>query len=458
MLAFISRSAYPWFQVIMTERNDSMKPKVEKSIKILAFVFAMMVIFMVRTDSEAATRLQGKGTHENPYKITSAADLMTFRDLVNSSPKGSCSTLCAELTDNIVIEDIAVSSINDNIEPELINSKGNKVDKNSVKQWEPIGYYNSAGDCVFYSGEFNGNGFAIDGIYINDKKKCQVGLFGSTSRAIISNLTVGNAFIKGDTFVGGIVGSANATLLQNCRFDDYSYYDNMSFVIGTSGVAGGVCGVMSDLVTDETGTQQKGYFKKTARINLLHQCVNYGTISGNFYVGGICGLNYYAGNENCMNFGNVYCENTDYAGEICGYTFTSGEVAPNDNKTGDATAEAEQVGEVAGEAAAETKEAASGDTEAVISSIDENEMTGAYMSKPDGGNDNREAVADKSSKVIENEGYEDLRGSGDSKNPSTSGSIFSSGNTLLFTIIGIVAGLVAGILIGLFFRKKSTVK
>ena len=53
---------------------------------------------------------------------------------------------------------------------------------------------------------FNGDGYAVRGIYINTQESYQ-GLFGNSGGgSIIANLGVAESYIYGDTYVGGVVG------------------------------------------------------------------------------------------------------------------------------------------------------------------------------------------------------------------------------------------------------------
>ena len=70
--------------------------------------------------------------------------------------------------------------------------------------WTAIGTnrINNNGFC----GVFNGDGYAVRGIYINTQESYQ-GLFGNSGGgSIIANLGVAESYIYGDTYVGGVVG------------------------------------------------------------------------------------------------------------------------------------------------------------------------------------------------------------------------------------------------------------
>mgnify|MGYP003197044745 FL=1 len=70
-----------------------------------------------------------------------------------------------------------------------------------------------------FTASFNGNGHTIYGLYIDTKEDAQ-GLFGEAEycgyESSIKNLTIKNAYIKGGSRVGAIVGES---LEQICVFD-----------------------------------------------------------------------------------------------------------------------------------------------------------------------------------------------------------------------------------------------
>ena len=134
--------------------------------------------------------------------------------------------------------------------------------------WTAIGTnrINNNGFC----GVFNGDGYAVRGIYINTQESYQ-GLFGNSGGgSIIANLGVAESYIYGDTYVGGVVGYNGA------GYNDVEYSGgtvtncyNTGSVTGKDHV-GGVAGINEDTVTD---------------------CYNVGSINGNKYVGGVVGGN-----------------------------------------------------------------------------------------------------------------------------------------------------------------------
>ena len=160
--------------------------------------------------------------------------------------------------------------------------------------WTAIGTnrINNNGFC----GVFNGDGYAVRGIYISTQESYQ-GLFGNSGGgSIIANLGVAESYIYGDTYVGGVVGYNGA------GYNDVEYSGgtvtncyNTGSVTGKDHV-GGVAGINEDTVTD---------------------CYNVGSINGNKYVGGVVGGNSWDDTvTDCCNTGIV--TGKDYVGGVVG--------------------------------------------------------------------------------------------------------------------------------------------
>jgi filamentous hemagglutinin family protein len=111
----------------------------------------------------------------------------------------------------------------------------------------PIGSYDGlSNDLAGYGGTFNGQGFVINGLYINTPSASSAGLFGDTrggSGSVIENLGLTNANVTGSSYVGALVGVDNADI-SNC-------YSTGS-VSGTD-IVGGLIGIaVADLNSDSS--------------------------------------------------------------------------------------------------------------------------------------------------------------------------------------------------------------
>ncbi len=258
---------------------------------------------------------------DNPYQISTAAELAWFRDQVNSG----YTTISATLTKDI---DLA----------EFCHAKdGTKYTKEV--SWTPIG--NSDNIENMYQGTFDGNGKTIRNLYINDISEfigipCEAGFFGYAEKGSIKNITFDNAKVKttaDDYCTGILVGVAgscieNIKILANCSVEGKNYVggiagrangdidncENHAMVNGANFV-GGIVGnyVFSDKSITScanygavTGSGEKvggiaGYFVS----GTIQNCANYGDITGIFYVGNLIGCADECNLNNVLGTGNV---------------------------------------------------------------------------------------------------------------------------------------------------------
>ena len=271
---------------------------------------------------------------DNPYQISTAAELAWFRDQVNSGN----TTISATLTKDI---DLA----------EFCHAKdGTKYTKEV--SWTPIG--NSDNIENMYQGTFDGNGKTIRNLYINDISEyigipCEAGFFGYAEKGSIKNITFDNAKVKttaDDYCTGILVGVAgscieNIKTLVNCSVEGKSYVggiagrangdigncENHAMVKGALYV-GGIVGnyVFSDKSITScanygviTGTGERvggiaGYFNS----GTIQNCANYGDITGTFYVGNLIGLADECNLNNVLGTGNVTATSRNPAGLLVG--------------------------------------------------------------------------------------------------------------------------------------------
>lgn len=175
-----------------------------------------------------------------------------------------------------------------------------------AEQWTPIGTSSAP-----FTGIFDGNGYKISGLYIDNTSFDNQGLFGHNN-GIIEQLTIsGN--IKGKNNVGGIVafnyGNGN---IKNCI--------NECNITGSQ-VSGGIVGYNKGIITScenlknglvyITGSYGAGGIAGRNE-KTIENCKNYAYISGTNQIGGIVG-NCDAATDvmvkKCINSGKVYGNN-----------------------------------------------------------------------------------------------------------------------------------------------------
>ncbi len=261
-----------------------------KSKNVIGFLLA--IVLMVSTLSgvpltasaavwsgkAASSFAGGNGSKNSPYIIKNGEQLARMRNFVNSTNSKYYSYRKAYYK---LGADIVLNSNSSNYA-----SWGKSA---PARKWTPIGSNNA------FSGNFNGNGYTVSGLYVNSSSN-YVGLFGyfygtvsnlkiknsyiigtkyytgavagycfgySDQKASVSNCSVSSTIVSGDKCVGGVVGAVSSySSVYKCS--------NSARVIGGTDVGG---------VTGRMNMKGASYYSNS----------NSGTISGNDYVGGISG-------------------------------------------------------------------------------------------------------------------------------------------------------------------------
>ncbi len=244
--------------------------------------------------------VEPKLNENNVYEISTAGELHWFRDYVNSGNVNANAVLTCDITDN-----------ND-----VLTGYGVLAsDTSAFRKWTPIG-----SETYKYSGHFDGQGYTINGLYMNDSTISYGGLFGYTaSSAIIEKVGVDYSYFKGNQYIGGICGYSQGKI-HNC----YSFY---TVINAADKYVGGITGYNGGSV---------------------QSCYNAGLVNANTYAGGIAGYTTSATNLsdcyymiNAVSDGSAKVQNgvgnsekglttADKSGATCGKTveeFANGEVA-----------------------------------------------------------------------------------------------------------------------------------
>ena len=224
---------------------------------------------------------KGDGKVGNPYIITTAKELKWFRDEVDRGRHN----ICAKIADNVEVIDMST-----------VCHAADKSQNLEEKSWVPIGNSNEK-----YQGTFDGNNKTITNLYIN-ASQYYMGLFGCTYGGTIKNLTFEYANVtETNNYAGVLVGKAfGGSTLQNIKISNTCQIKGGNY---TGGIAGYLVGN-------------------------AYNCVNYATVQGIQYIGGLCG--HYSrsrtGNSMtaCANYGNVTASSLDVGG-LVGY-FDSGTI------------------------------------------------------------------------------------------------------------------------------------
>lgn len=305
---------------------------------LLCMAFAMMA--WLPPQLWAQTRpLGGDGSSESPFLIATAEELKWYANYVNGESGDNVvhTTACAQL-----MNDIDLSTV-------CGEGKGN---------WTPIakyGIYTFNGEHRF-DGVFDGNGYTISNLYINDKNGSNLGLLGyvnpTTKKTSVKNLKMANVQIVGKTDIAAVCTSGFNATFENIEVISGSIA-GLSDIYGISGCRGSakncinradvtasrynVAGVISTIQDEAsncsnygkitTGTGWAGGIAGGSDgFTTIQNCANYGEIhvtgtvnSTDCAVGGLLGSPFNIEISNCANFGNIYLtEQSEFVGVIVG--------------------------------------------------------------------------------------------------------------------------------------------
>ena len=166
----------------------------------------------------------------------------------------------------------------------------NNIDASSTLAWNSGAGFAPVGT---FSGTFDGDDHTISGLTINRPAEGNIGLFGSTSDATITNVGLVGGSVSGSSTIGGLIGSSSGGSVSHS-------YATMP-VSGQGGFVGGLIGY-------DNGTPVS-YSYAT------------GNISGSESVGGLIGENTGV-ISNSFATGNVNAQGR-YTGGLIGFTWAA---------------------------------------------------------------------------------------------------------------------------------------
>ena len=177
---------------------------------LLTLCLALTFVPMAAFAAEAPSFGGGTGTQQDPWLITSQADLIALAEFLNS---GNAETFDAE--------NVGVGNCHGYYFKQTAD-----IDLTGVT-WEPIGY---SGD-YYFAGNYDGDGHTISNATSTGKNDANgfatAGIFGWVAFGSVENLHVKNAnFVATGhneySYVGGIAGVCYGSSIKNCSVVDSS--------------------------------------------------------------------------------------------------------------------------------------------------------------------------------------------------------------------------------------------
>ena len=271
------------------------KKQLHKPKWLVTMLLLVMAILMPYEGAWAQTKpTRGNGSVDNPYEISTAAELAWFRDYVNNESQYASATLT---------EDIDLS--------EFCHAADAATNTEELS-WNPIG------NGRMYCGMFDGNGKTIRNLYINSTIMNK-GFFGYANSGSIKNITFDNAKVKNTHYNGtGILTG----VFEKCTIENIKTLANCSVegTENTGGIAGTGTGNISNCENHAmvNGTNNVGGIVGNSSDNTISSCANYGAVTGTeSNVGGMVGFFSSGTIQNCANYGDI--SGADCVGNQIGY-------------------------------------------------------------------------------------------------------------------------------------------
>ena len=228
---------------------------------------------------------------DNCYAISTAEELYGFANLVNKASEEDAPKICGKLTNDITLNEHVLKTAEET--PNVDEEGEYSGDMDNLAEWEPIGSSENP-----FLGYFNGKGYSISGLYINQKELDKRGLFGvvgsSEHSVSIDSVNLIDVYVNGQNQVGALVGYASSALTISGSSSKGNVKSSALYV-------GGLVGFASSALTI-SGSSSKGNVKSSAP-----------------YVGGLVGfVNGTLTITGSSSEGNVESKGT-HAGGLVGY-------------------------------------------------------------------------------------------------------------------------------------------
>lgn len=231
----------------------------------------------------------GDGSENNPFQIATAEQLAFLAEQTNTGTGGDAHYL--------LIDDIHLDA---------------------ETNWNSIGYFEKDGnDSILFpfTGVFDGNSHKIYGLYqeFEDEYLC-FGLFGYIHNAEIRNTTIVNCNITCNSQheyskVGGLIGVARKSIIENCHIDEGTITINANENTGgivSNSVQNWIASCSNRAeIHNLNGSGVIGGIAGYSQNDEITDCQNFGKLSNGNYIGGIVGLSHGGNISFCLNYGSL---------------------------------------------------------------------------------------------------------------------------------------------------------
>jgi hypothetical protein len=213
----------------------------------------------------------GNGTKEDPYRLTDWYHLNNIRYFLSAHYR-----LMNDLDSTVAGYDEWASKM-----------------ANGGTGWQPIGQSPGHDADTAFMGFFDGQGYAIGDLFISRSDQSQVGLFGVVlGGGVIENVRIVNGSVTGHSYVGGLIGSNEGTVINSCSTGAVTGRYCVGGLVGLNweGI------VRNSYATGTaTGPSYIGGLVGYNRASVINSYSSASVSGGNEGIGGLVGLNHRAG-------------------------------------------------------------------------------------------------------------------------------------------------------------------
>jgi len=234
--------------------------------------------------------------HPMPLVVVNCEDFPTYPTLQVADGTFATAEPDPELVQGTAISDVAgLQNMNLDLTGNYYLTRD--IDASSTETWNggsgfiPIGTHGTNDARDPFTGTFDGNGYTITGLYMNEPVAQAIGLFGAVDHSvIIYNLTLKDLTVIGRSWVGGLIGRSSLhpvtpptrTTVINCH------------ITGTSTVTGngfGTAATYKNSVGGFIGLDGEPYYQTQYGAVDFYDCTTNATVSSNgmAWIGGFAG-------------------------------------------------------------------------------------------------------------------------------------------------------------------------
>ena len=256
-----------------------MKKRILSCLMALALCLSLMPTAVLADEMETMPAYSGgSGTEDNPWLISSVADLQLLANTINDGKAAGFDADAAAGGKGVAGNYYG-----------YYFKQTTDLDLSDIANWDPIGY--SGGQDLYFAGHYDGDDHTISNAKSTGKNDDEgfatAGIFGWLAFGSVKNLTVKNAdfFAEGNknmSYAGGVLAVAYSCTVENCSVYN-SKIESRRAPNENSNYAGGITGIASN-----------SSFEKCASVE---NTIRHGSFGGGF-IGALDGGN--------SNFTNCY--------------------------------------------------------------------------------------------------------------------------------------------------------